>query len=233
MKRWIPLLYLALIGLAHAQHSPTPADLYAVTDSCGALHNPAYGPWDYRKAANDQKDLVERAHFTPDVENLRARKTGPFGGDIGYTLRAFPNHPRALLAMQRLTEKEKKPQPEGSPYTIECFYARALRFQPDDYVVRLLFSAFLVGRNDFAAAVPHLEYVAGTQADNPLTLQNIGLIYFDMKNYEQALAYAHKALKLGLKSGPLRTRLQMAGKWADPAPDAPSAPDESASSGAR
>ena len=61
--------------------------------ACGDLQN-AYGPYDYRTATEFQKHLVEGAHFTPEVESLKgARGSATVGGDIDYTLRAFPNHP--------------------------------------------------------------------------------------------------------------------------------------------
>ncbi|MBI3350405.1 MAG: hypothetical protein HY020_24805 [Burkholderiales bacterium] len=226
MKPWFILSWLIAAGLANAQ----------AQNPCGSLVNYAYGPFDYRSASNDQKSLVEGAHFTPGVEMLQTRKTGAFGHDIGYTLRAFPNHPRALVAMQRLVEKEKRNPAEGAPYTIDCFYERALRFQPSDYLVRLLFATFLVSRGESTEVGRHLAYVSDTQADNPFAMYNVGLIYFDMKNYDQALLYAQKAMKMGLMRGDLKAKLEAVHKWADPAPDAPtdaaSAP-EPASSGVR
>ena len=60
------------------------------------LHN-AFGPFDYRTATKDKLKLVESYHFTPKVESLIGGQSGTLGADIDYTLRAFPNHPRALL----------------------------------------------------------------------------------------------------------------------------------------
>lgn len=219
MKQQISSLWLIFICIHSAHAQPTASQ---APNPCGPLANYAYGPYDYRSATPDQKSLVENAHFTPGVETLQVRKTGMFGHDIGYTLRAFPNHPRALVAMQHLVEKEKRNPADGAPYTVECFYERALRFQPNDYVVRLLFANFLVGRGETAEVARHLAYVSDTQADNPFAAYNIGLIYFDMKNYDQALVHAHKAMKMGLMRGDLKARLEAVHKWVDPEPDTPS-----------
>jgi len=223
MKHWFLSLALIWIGAANAQ-MPVASDANNAQNPCGPLRNPAYGPFDYRVALPDQKSMVERIHFTPGVEMLQTRTTGPFGGDIGYTLRAFPNHVRALASMQRLAEKEKRNPPEGAPYTVECFYERALRFQPNDYGVRLLYANFLVGKGGIEEAERHLAYVAETQADNPFAIYNIGLIYFDMKNYEQALAYAHKAMSMGLLRTELKTRLEHVNKWVEATPETPGNP---------
>lgn len=206
MKHWFLLSYLLYASLVHAQDA----------NPCGSLRN-AHGPYDYRLATHDMKSLVEGEHFTPGVESLKIRQTGAFGHDIGYTLRAFPNHPRALVAMERLAEKEKKDPPYRSPYSVECFYERALRFQPSDYVVRLLYASFLIGRGRPADDVTrHLDYISQSQADNPFAVYNVGLIFFDMKNYEQARAHAHKALKLGLMRGELKAKLERVGQWTEP-----------------
>ena len=37
--------------------------------ACGSLNN-HFGPFDYRTARAEDKNMVERAHFTPKVENL-------------------------------------------------------------------------------------------------------------------------------------------------------------------
>lgn len=192
---------------------------------CGDLANPVYGPFDYRRANRQQRDLVEHAHFTRGVETLTRTKTGAFGWDIGYTLRAFPNHPRALLTMQRLVASQKRNPATDAIYTIECYYERALRFQPDDHVIRLLYANFLIVGDKGDEAVKQLDYVSVEAADNPFTQFNVGMLYFDLKNYDRALEQAHKAAALGFNRPDLRDRLSKVGRWAEP----PAAPASAAS----
>lgn len=218
--RWTWLAALGLLtSLAHAQGN----------ESCGSLQN-HFGPWDFRRTTPAGRALVENAHFTPGVEALTRGMTGPFGGDIAYTLRVYPNHPRALQAMERLVEKEKANPPKDAKYTIECYYERALRYQPDDHVVRLLFVNFLLKRNQPDPARPHIEYVVNTTADNPFAQFNAGMLYFDMQDYERALIQAHRAMALGFSRTDLRDRLVKIGRWVEPAPaQAASAPASAAS----
>ena len=98
-------------------------------EECGELAN-AYGPYDYR-SSRDKLAIVEAAHFTPDVEALRSGSTGQLGGDIDYTLRASPNHPRALIAMANLGRRMNSEQPPGAKYTLACYFDRAVRFADD------------------------------------------------------------------------------------------------------
>ncbi len=154
------------------------------------------GPYDYRKRFQtpDKFKTIEGAHFPPSVEQLiRGKTTANIGGDIGYTLRAIPNHHRALVAMVKLGAREKTVQPKGSPYSIYCFFDRAVRYTPDDIVVRLLFARYLavLARQDEALA--QVEVARNLAGDSGLWQYNIGLVLLEMKRYDQALIQAHKA----------------------------------------
>src|SRR5690606_30108360 len=99
--------------------------------TCGELGGSGigqYGPFDYRKHP-DKLPRVEQFHFTPRVEALvGGESTVHIGGDLSFTLRAFPNHPRALYAMTRYSELlggvSRLP---GTQYPVECYFDRALR----------------------------------------------------------------------------------------------------------
>lgn len=182
---------------------------------CGNL-NEGYGPFDYRTQRNELK-IVEGVHFLPFIENLIRGKTSVSpGGDIDYTLRASPNHHRALLAMMRLAEKEKRDRPFGSRYTIDCWLDRAERFAPNDAMVKTLYGTFLLEKGRNEEGVKKLEEALGLAGDSANVHYNLGLAYFDLKDYDRALASAHKAYRLGFPLPGLRNKLERAGKWAEP-----------------
>lgn len=211
MKSVLSVLALLLIS------APACA---GVEEVCGSLEW-NYGPHDYRKANAHQKKLVESAHFDRGVQTLTRTKTGPFGGDLGYTLSVFPNHPHALLVMEQLVEKTRRDPPEGASYTMECWYERALRFKPDDHIARLLYVSYLIRKNRQDEALKHLDYVADTTQDNPFAQFNTGMFYMDLNLYDKALALAHRVIAMGFDRRDLRDRLAAAGKWVEPpAPDA-------------
>jgi len=63
-----------------------------------------YGPYDYYKpdeAPREALPLVERAHFSPSTCFVLAIRGEwcYYWSQVDYTLRAFPNHPRALVRM--------------------------------------------------------------------------------------------------------------------------------------
>lgn len=189
-------------GLAFGQANPS---------SCGPIEN-GYGPFDYRTQRDNLK-VVEQYHFTPTVESLISGSSGAIGGDLDYTLRASPNHHRALMAMMRLGEKLKSPQPTGARYSVECWFERALRFRPDDSTARMIYATYLAKSGREPETIKQLEIATQSAGDNPFTHNNIGLIYFDIKKYDSALVQAHKAYSLGFGQPTLRDRLKSVGKW--------------------
>lgn len=196
---------------------------------CGELQN-GYGPYDFR-TDKDRLSIVTGAHFTPVVEALIKGSSGYIGGDIDYTLRAIPNHPNALLAMSRLVEKVKNDKPAGANYSIECYFDRAIRFRPDDVMVRMIYTTFLTKRNRKPEAMQQLEIALPLAKDIPFTHYNIGQLYFDLKEYKLALTQAHKAMELGLTWPELREKLSTAGQWVEP-PSAPAPGADAASDAA-
>ena len=188
----------------------------ADTAGCGSLTN-GYGPYDFR-SDRDKLPIVTGAHFTAEVEALIRGTTGARpGGDIDYTLRAIPNHPGALLAMMRLGEIEKTEKPHGARYKVECWFDRAIRFRTDDQVVRMIYSKFLSSKDRKPEALAQLQVVKTLAKDNPFTHYNLGLLFFDLNEYEESLGAAHRAYELGFLQPELRNKLQAANKWREPA----------------
>ena len=195
--------------------SLNPAQAQTGNPACGSLKNGG-GPFDYRNERT-QLSLVEGAHFTEVVEALIKGTSGwKPGGDIDFTLRVFPNNHRALIAMMRLGEKEKTTQPSGSRYSIECWFERALRFRPDDGVVRMIYSTYLNSKGQIPAANAQLKAATAYAKDSGITHYNIGLHYFNLKNYSEALVQAHRAMDLDWPQTALRDQLKAVGQWAEP-----------------
>lgn len=206
---------LAALAVAAVLGSLPPPALAQGLDACGSLKN-AFGPFDYRTVSESNRELVEGAHFTPGVESLsRPINNRYLGGDIDYTLRAFPNHPRALLAMKRLAERERKEKPRGASYPLQCYFERAIRFTPDDPAVRVIFAHYLIDRGDQAGARKQLELVQDKARDDPNLSYNLGLAYFDLKEYGLAREHAKRAYELGFPLQGLKKKLQQVKQWQD------------------
>ena len=228
-----PFGIVAAIGLLVAMAASMPAWAQLEGMACGSLQN-GYGPYDYR-TDKPKLPIVDGAHFTAAVEALIRGSTssvGP-GTDLDYTLRAFPNHHRALVSVMNYGEKLKPRLPRDLPRTVECYFERALRFRPDDTVARMIYATYLAKNKRESDANKQLDLVAAAAQDNAFTFYNLGLIYFDMKNYDKALEQAHIAYGLGFGPTDLRDQLKKAGKWVEAAPKPDAADVTEVKSGAK
>jgi hypothetical protein len=190
---------------------------------CGSLAN-NYGPHDYR----DWKDLppidpvtkemsplqlVEGAHFIDTCEALFKCKRGSIGADLDYTLRAFPNHHRALVAMMRYGELTRKAQPPDARYTVDCYFRRALVWRPEDAIARLLYVTYLNENKRVADAKVQLKEAARQAGDNPFTVYNLGMVALDLNEVDMAVDAARRSYGAGMKHPALRQRLQAMNRW--------------------
>lgn len=212
MKVWLSVMVsLILVALAI---TPSWAQTGGESE-CGSLKN-HYGPFDYRTASTDTKRGVESYHFTPKVENLiGGQNTYTPGGDMAYTLHVFPNHHRALMALIKLAKKQNTAKPQEMRYSVACYFDRAERFAPNDGVVKSLYGIYLlqIGRNQ--DATKKLEDALEFSGENANMHYNLGLAYFEIKEYDKALASAHTAYQLGFQLPGLRSKLEKVGKWKD------------------
>jgi tetratricopeptide (TPR) repeat protein len=190
-----------------------PGSALANEVDCGPLTN-GYGPWDYSNAAHREQKLaiVEQYHFTSDVETLKAGNTGALVLDLDYTLRAFPNHSRALWAMARLQLRDGY-KPGGRYYTVECYFDRALRWRPEDPAVWLVYGMYLHRKKDTEGAIERYKRALELQPDNLEAHYNLGLVYADRREYAQALDQAKLAYNGGYPLPGLRHILEKNGEW--------------------
>ena len=201
------------LGLGFLVHSHSRADVNDYV--CGTLKN-SYGPYDYRSEWKDKKADIETFHLTPEVINLVRGVSASIGSELDYTLRIFPNHHVALNAMIRLGEKQKTAKPIGAKYSVECYLQRALRFRNDDAVVRVLYASYLSKSGKRVEALNQLNEAERLEEDSVNINYNMGLIYFDLMEYDKALVYAHRAYRSGFPLPGLQNKLKRAGKWKEP-----------------
>ncbi len=184
---------------------------------CGDPFSDGSQAQDYRTASAEARRVVERRHFTDDVRMMRGgTSTSEVAADIAYTLRKFPNHHQALMTMGDYSLKVKRNPPPGARYAVECWFDRALRFAPDDAMVKTAYGLYLIKRNKPQAAVEQLESALALAGDDANVHYNLGLAFVDLKQYDKALARAHAAYRMGFPLPGLKNKLQRAGAWREP-----------------
>lgn len=222
-RKSIAALALGLLTATTAHAEVLDADIEEYDPMiCGSLKNP-FGPFDYRTSPQDRRTLVESFHYDLAMEKIRsgeARRQSPYvWGDLDYTLRAFPNHPGSLKAIDDFSWDLKVEKPPGKFKTARCYFLRAVTFQPDDGTVRLLFGLYLLRRNEPKRAIDQLQLAEKLSPEDSNVQYNLGLAYFRLKDYPRALACAHKAYRLGFPLAGLKRMLQKEGQWTDPPPE--------------
>jgi hypothetical protein len=215
---------IAVFGVAVAQ-TPHPSGSYVPrhppagqpTIGCGDFnYGPqSIGPLDYRATPQDVIDFVESRHFTENVERLTKGERGTVAGDIAYTLRAFPNNPRALRSAAELTRRNGGRMPPDLGFTIACWFDRAIAFRPDDAQVRVLFAFELLRSKETKAALEQTRIAESLAKESPALHYNVGLLYFELQDYDRSLANARIAYQQGFNLPGLRDKLTRAGKWKD------------------
>lgn len=185
--------------------------------ACGRFaRSPAtLGPVDYRTVSPYTIAFVEVRHFTREVELLKRGKKATVEGDLHYTLFTFPNHPRALRSVAELLRRTKGVVPPDLVYGFDCWFDRAISYRPDDVDVRIVFASELIKTGNMEGAREQATEIQRLLGDNPRFHYNLGLIYFDLKEYDRALALAKKAYSMGVTFPGLRDKLTRAGKWTD------------------
>lgn len=179
---------------------------------CGELAN-GYGPFDYTDPVDYREKLpiVEGAHFTPEVEALIKGSTGSLWRDLDYTLRAFPNHHRALYAVARYALQPGSPP--SDVYSPDCYFQRALAFKPDDGMVHMIYGIFLHKRSKFPEALTEYKKAVDLIPSSAEAHYNLGLLYVDLHENESAKAQAIKAYELGYPLQGLKDKLRALGAW--------------------
>ena len=195
-----------------------------------------YGPFDYYDVKNTPSNalpLVESHHFGP--KTLNEARVGDwcfYWGDLDYTLRAFPNHPRALVAMadfltthERPCERRHKKNATALDLAEEIekgswrdlnpdyYFDTAIRFRPQYAETRILYGQYLqkAGRsNEALKQFIDAEKLEPNSADAHYSL---GLAYFESGEKEKAQEHAARAYKLGERKTLLKDKLIAAGLW--------------------
>ena len=223
--------FISLVGVSKAfsqQKYPDWATRFPAREQydpdCGPLYNShQYGPFDYRILSPDERDLVERAHFSYEYDaylkgEKRTSRPGnpstPAAG-FGYTLWAFPNQVQSLAAMEGLGFQHKTERPPGAKLRVHCYFQRAIRFVPDDAEVRAIYGYYYARRGKPTEARQQLEKAEAMDSSKANVWLYLAFAYLEIKDYDKSLTAAKRAYASGYPLPGLRHRLERAGAWRD------------------
>lgn len=186
------------------------------SSGCGDFNygSGSIGPLDYTTTPQDVRDYVESRHFDQGVERLvKGIQATSVAGDIAFTLRSFPNHPRALRSAAELMRRNSGRTPPGMTFNTACWFDRAVAFRPEDVQVRILWAFELLKSKERSAAIEQTTAAEALAGDNPAARYNVGLLYFELGDHERAMANARLAYAGGFNLPGLKNKLTKAGQW--------------------
>lgn len=215
----------ALAARSGDQNLGWPGKTLAANECYGPKQG--FGPYDYNDPAQRQRsdpryksniELVENRHFTAKVESLRGGETSIDSyGDTSYTINAFPNHHRALWAMTRYYLARLHQAGEESLLTMErlgqepvppeCWFNRAIYFAPEDPIAKMLFATYLHRRGQFELALDYYQQAERLLPNHAELAYNLGLLFVDEGDLDNAKRYAVKARDLGYPLKGLKKRI--------------------------
>jgi TPR repeat len=178
---------------------------------CKGSHIP-FGPFDYlrREQLPAELEVVERAHFFPEVETLES----PFSiDDISYTVMAWPNHHRALHSSMKFRMMTLDWPENSKTAPAECQLQRAINFSPRDPVPYMMYGLMLHKAKQYDKALLSYRAAIGLRPDDVLTQYNMGLTLVELKQYQEALKMAKAAYAAGMPLPGLKNKLIAAGQW--------------------
>jgi tetratricopeptide (TPR) repeat protein len=199
--------FVAGTGLAQ-----TSSGTDSIADDCGDVFDRRDGVFDYTDpadwAVHGRIPIVLQYHFTPDVEALRKGNTGDLLADIEFTLRAIPNHHRAIMAVVRYEATRGIPPGRRS---VQCWFNRALTWRPNDGMVWLLYGNYQAKGQQWEAALESYGRAKALLPDNVEVDYNLGLLYVKRGAYDKAVEHARNAYSKGYPLQGLRRQLAQKG----------------------
>jgi len=191
----------------------------------------AYGPFDYTNKPEYIKNvrIVEAYHFSEDYERIIINNNGNdllprnIMKDLDYTLRACPNHHRALYAVASYMTFLKKRKTDKYNWllkkyrTPECYFERAAAYSKKDYKPYLIYGMHLYKKGEIKESIKMLNKSLSRTKEEHTNYSELyytlGLVYLKDKKYDDSLKYAKKAYALGYPFPFLKKKLTEMGKW--------------------
>lgn len=211
------LLGMASLYASAAEPAKPPLDKWHTGEFFDSGH---FGPWDYYNPPTKWHiDVVERNHFrAKTLAFAREGKWCAYFDDLDYTLRALPNHPKALVAMaeflkthQPCPPKKKWEAPsaealayqiekgEWEPRTPDFYFKAAINFRPQYAATYVLYGNYLLDAARFDEALAEYQEALKRDPRSAQAHYGLGTIYLKRGDFKMAKLHADKAYELGNK----------------------------------
>jgi SAM-dependent methyltransferase len=160
-------------------------------------------------------------HLQPGFDAMKRGNWKSARDNFEFILRAFPNSPQALNGISEVCVLKWKPRSPACD--ADSWFDKAVEVNPDIATTWTLYGIHLQREKRPQQAVEKFEHALKLRPDDINANYNLGLAYFELKDYEKANQQAQISYALGAPLPGLRDMLKREGAW-KPLPGSPDQP---------
>jgi len=167
-------------------------------------------PIDYFAARGSGRlGVVESYHLGPCQRLYASREWSRALNECNFILRAYPNHPSALLIVSQICDQWNS----GTCLLLDDVFERAVAINPKAPGTYVVQGIHLNRVKRYVPAIERFKIALELDPNNMNAHYNVALTYLDAGQFELANVHAHRAYELGATPPGLRNRLQQSGQW--------------------
>ena len=162
-------------------------------------------------SADQQADWKNAHHYhlQPAFDAMKRGDWKSAHENFEFILRVFPNSPQALNGISELCVLKWR-----SPFCdADSWFEQAVAVNPDIATTWVIYGIHLQRERHPLQAIEKLQHALKLRPDDLNAHYNLGLAYFDLKDYDKANEQAQKSYALGAQLPGLRDKLKRAGAW--------------------
>ena len=152
---------------------------------------------------------LEQHHIAPGLARLKGRNYQGALEDFTFILSSFPNHPQALALVSDVCDVQWKDARCDS----ESWFQRAVEINPRVAQTHVLYGLHRQRRGRANEAMQAYKRALELNPASSNAHYNLGLAYFDQKQFDLANQHAQASYALGFPLPGLRDKLNRAGQW--------------------
>lgn len=206
--------------IRHSLNEPSTkfllAGATAVFLNCGSL-SPAQGQDRINRdfynpgTGNERADWTNahKFHLQPAFDEMKLGRWKSARDNFEFILRYFPNSPQALNGISELCDLKWS----SAQCDADSWFEKAVAVNPSVATTWVIYGLHFQRKKRLSEAVEKFQYALTLEPNNINGRYNLGLAYFDLKEYEKANEQAQISYALGAPLPGLRDMLKRVGAW--------------------
>src|SRR5207249_7460936 len=135
---------------------------------------------------------VEGYHLQPGIDNMGKKEYSSAKANFEFILNYYPNHPRALSLLSEVCDVRSR-------CDVDEWFEKAIGRNPNAPQTYLINAVHLQRRNHLSEAIDNYRKAISLNPAEPYAHYNLGLAYFDAKEFALANREAQIAAFLGVR----------------------------------